>query len=46
MVILKLAFPSHQYMFVKSGITGRQMLKIVKKQYLTLTGICFFKISL
>ena len=32
--------------FVKSGITGEQMLKIVKKQYLTLTGISLFKISL
>ena len=32
MVRLTFVFPSHQYMFVKSEITGRQMLKILKKQ--------------
>ena len=44
MVRLTFVFPYHQHMFVKSGITGRQMLKILKKQYLTLIGIKPLKI--
>ena len=46
MVRLTMVLTSHQYIFMKSGITGEQMLKIVKKQHLTLTGISLFKISL
>ena len=34
MVRLTFVFPYHKHMFVKSGITGRQMLKVLKKQYL------------
>ena len=44
MVRLTFVFPYHQHMFVKSGITGRQMLKILKKQYLALIGIKPLKI--
>ena len=38
MVKLTFVFPSHN---LKSGITIREMLKILKKQYLTLIGIKF-----
>ena len=43
---INIRVPLNLYIFVKSGITRRQMLKKLKKQYLTLVKIKFFKISL
>ena len=40
-------YPSHQHLLVKSGITGRQMLKMLKKeQNLILIKMNFMKMFL
>ena len=46
MVRLTIAFLSHQYLFVKPGITAGQMLKTFKKQYLISNVLKLLKVLL